>query len=280
LFSFEVKMEFRSEEYHVQVHAPPNEAANQVLTEDVLRFVGLLCHKFDGRRRALLEARKCRAQEFDAGECPQFLKSTEASQGNWKCAPVPDDIQDRRVEITGPVDRKMVINGLNSGASVYMADFEDSTSPTWKNLVEGQLNLRDAVKGTISFTNPTNGKVYKLKPKTFMLFVHPHSWHLDEAHTTVNGKLASGSIFDFALYFYHNMQALTAKGSGPYLCLPKLDSHLEVRLWNDIFVTAQQYLGSPVGTIRAMALLQTITAASEPLRWKRFCMNSKSTCWV
>lgn len=259
-----IMMEFRSEEYNVQVHAPPLEAAGQVLTDDVLRFIGLLCHKFDDRRRTLLEARKCRNREFDSGECPHFLKSTtEATQGHWKCAPVPNDIQDRRVEITGPVDRKMVINGLNSGASVYMADFEDSTSPTWINVMEGQLNLRDAVKGTISFTNPTNGKVYKLKPKTSVLFVRPRGWHLDEAHITVNGKVASGSIVDFALYFYHNVHNLKARGTGPYFYLPKLESHLEARLWNDVFVTAQQYLGVPVGTIRATVLLETITAAFE-----------------
>jgi len=256
-------MEFKSEQYNVKVHAPPSEAATQVLTEDVLRFVGLLCHKFEERRRALLEARKCRAKEFDSGLVPQYLKPSEATKGDWKCAPVPADIQDRRVEITGPVDRKMVINGLNSGASVYMADFEDSTSPTWSNLVEGQLNLRDAVRGTISFTNPSNGKVYQLKSKTSTLFVRPRGWHLDEAHVTVNGKVASGSIFDFALYFYHNVNELTAKGTGPYFYLPKLESHLEARLWNDVFVTAQQYLGVPVGTIRATVLLETITASFE-----------------
>lgn len=257
-------MEFRSDEYTVKVHGPPSAAASEILTPDALRFVGLLCHKFDGRRRALLEARKCRALEFDAGESPNFLGASQASQDpSWRCATVPDDIQDRRVEITGPVDRKMVINGLNSGANVYMADFEDSTSPTWTNLVEGQANLRDAVRGTISFTNPSNGKVYKLKPKTSVLFVRPRGWHLDEAHITVNGKVASGSIFDFALYFYHNVHVLAEKGTGPYFYLPKLESHLEARLWNDVFVTAQQYLGVPVGTIRATVLLETITASFE-----------------
>jgi malate synthase len=257
-------MEFRSEDYHIQVHAPASVAATEVLTPDALRFVGLLCHKFDGRRRALLQARKSKAQEYDAGETPKFLDATSpaVSDPTWKCAPIPQDIQDRRVEITGPVDRKMVINGLNSGASVYMADFEDSTSPTWNNLVEGQLNLRDAVHGTISFTNPS-GKIYKLKPKTSVLFVRPRGWHLDEAHVTVNGQLASGSIFDFALYFFHNVHALIEKSTGPYFYLPKLESHLEARLWNDVFVTAQQYLGVPVGTIRATVLLETITAAFE-----------------
>ncbi len=257
-------MEFRSEDYTVQVHGPATAAAQAILTPDALRFVGLLCHKFDGRRRALLEARKRRAQEFDAGDAPQYLAPSPATQDlNWKCAPVPDDIQDRRIEITGPVDRKMVINGLNSGASVYMADFEDSTSPTWTNLVEGQLNLRDAVRGDISFTNPANGKIYKLNSKISTLFVRPRGWHLDEAHITVNGQVASGSIFDFALYFFHNVHALTAKGTGPYFYLPKLESHLEARLWNDVFVMAQQYLGVSIGTIRATVLLETITASFE-----------------
>jgi malate synthase len=256
-------MEFRSEDYTVQVHGPATAAARAVLTPDALRFVGLLCHKFDGRRRALLAARKRRAREFDAGDVPQYLPPSPATQdSSWKCAPVPADIQDRRIEITGPVDRKMVINGLNSGASVYMADFEDSTSPTWNNLVEGQLNLRDAVRGDISFTNP-NGKIYKLNPKISTLFVRPRGWHLDEAHVTVNGQNASGSIFDFALYFFHNVHALTAKGTGPYYYLPKLESHLEARLWNDVFVMAQQYLGVPTGTIRATVLLETITASFE-----------------
>ena len=265
LFRLVAMMEFRSEDYTVQVHGPAIAAAREILTPDALRFVGLLCHKFDGRRRALLQARKQRADEFDAGDTPQFLPPSPATQDpNWKCAPVPADIQDRRIEITGPVDRKMVINGLNSGASVYMADFEDSTSPTWSNLVEGQLNLRDAVRGDISFTNHQNGKIYKLNPQTTStLFVRPRGWHLDEAHITVNGQVASGSIFDFALYFFHNVNALTAKGTGPYFYLPKLESHLEARLWNDVFVMAQQYLGVPVGTVRATVLLETITASFE-----------------
>lgn len=256
-------MEFRSEDFLVQVHGPVTEAVKEILTPDALRFFGLLCHKFDGRRRALLKARKQRAQEFDAGSVPTFLPSSPANAQGWRCRPVPDDIQDRRIEITGPVDRKMVINGLNSGASVYMADFEDSTSPTWKNVVEGQLNLRDAVRGDISFTNPQNGKLYQLKSQTATLFVRPRGWHLDEAHVTINGNVASGSIFDFALFFFHNVQALTAKGTGPYFYLPKLESHLEARLWNDVFVFAQQYLGVPAGTIRATVLLETITAAFE-----------------
>jgi malate synthase len=256
-------IEFRSEDIHVCVLGPPNAATDELLTPDALRFVGLLCHKFDARRRALLEARRVKATEYDAGDTPAFLKDHEANDPTWRCAPVPDDIQDRRVEITGPVDRKMVINGLNSGASVYMADFEDSTSPTWKNLTEGQLNLRDAVRGTISYTNPGNGKVYSLGDTTATLFVRPRGWHLDEAHVLVNGKMASGSIFDFSLYLFHNHVALQAKGSRPYYYLPKLESHLEAALWNDVFCAAQQYLGLPTGTIRATVLLETITAAFE-----------------
>jgi malate synthase len=257
-------MEFRSEDFTVQVHAPTNAAATELLTPDALRFVGLLCHKFDGRRRALLAARKTLATSFDAGDSPHFLEDSPAAKDpTWRCAPIPADIQDRRVEITGPVDRKMVINGLNTEASVYMADFEDSTSPTWTNVIDGQLNLRDAVNGTISYTNPSNGKVYELKDRTATLFVRPRGWHLDEAHVTVNGVVASASIFDFALYFFHNVNALLEKGTGPYYYLPKLESHLEAALWNDVFVTAQQYLGLPTGTIRATVLLETITAAFQ-----------------
>jgi malate synthase len=257
-------MEFRSEDFTVQVHAPSSAAATEMLTPDALRFVGVLCVKFDARRRALLAARKTQATVYDTGEVPHFVENSPAANDpTWRCAPVPDDIQDRRVEITGPVDRKMVINGLNTPASVYMADFEDSTSPTWTNLVEGQLNLRDAVRGTISYTNPANGKVYELKEKTATLFVRPRGWHLDEAHVTVNGVVASGSIFDFALYLFHNANALLEKGTGPYYYLPKLESHHEAALWNDVFVAAQQYLGLPIGTIRATVLLETITAAFQ-----------------
>lgn len=257
-------MEFRSEDVHVVIHAPRSAAADEILSPDALRFAGMLCAKFEGRRQELLKARKAKTIEYDAGELPHYISRSPAAQDpTWRCAPIPRDVQDRRVEITGPVDRKMVINGLNSGAQVYMADFEDSTSPTWTNLIEGQLNLRDAVRGSISFTNPANGKVYALKPKTSTLFVRPRGWHLDEAHVTVNGKVASGSIFDFAIYLFHNVHALQAKGTAPYYYLPKLESHLEARLWNDVFVTAQQYLGVPVGTCRATVLLETIVAAFE-----------------
>jgi len=257
-------MEFRSEDIHVQVHGPVSLSVEQVLTPDALRFAGLLCQKFEHRRQELLKARKVKAANYDAGKVPEFISTTgPAADPTWRCAPIPEDIQDRRVEITGPVDRKMVINGLNSGAQVYMADFEDSTSPTWSNIIEGQLNLHDANRRTISYTNPNNGKRYFLKKKICVLFVRPRGWHLDEAHITVNGKAASASIFDFALYFFHNVSILTEQGTRPYFYLPKLEGHLEARLWNDVFVSAQQYLGVPIGTIRATILLETITAAFE-----------------
>jgi malate synthase len=256
-------LEFRSEQIYVQVLAPESETTSTILSSDCLRFVGTLCAKFAARRKALLQARAVRAAEFDAGTVPSFVTDHVASRDpTWKCASIPADIQDRRVEITGPVDRKMVINGLNSGASVYMADFEDSTAPTWKNIIEGQLNLRDAVLGTITFVS--GSKMYKLNAgKTATLFVRPRGWHLDEAHVIVNGEAASGSIFDFAVYLFHNHVALKAKGTGPYYYVPKLESYKEAALWNDVFIAAQQYLGLPTGTVRATALLETITAAFE-----------------
>lgn len=270
-------MEVRSSSVQVEVHAPICAAAAEMLTPDALRFVGFLCHKFEDRRRALLAARASRSMEFDSGGQPHFIThdgrladsrrepQSHYDSPTWKCAPVPADLQDRRVEITGPVDRKMVINGLNSGANVYMADFEDSTSPTWSNLTEGQRNLRDAVRGTITYTNPKSGKVYAPKKDgdTAVLFVRPRGWHLDESHVTVNGKVASGALFDFGLYFYHNVHNLIRKGTGPYFYIPKLEGYLEARLWNDVFVAAQHYLGVPLGTIRATVLLETITAAFE-----------------
>lgn len=247
----------------VQLHAPIPLGAEDILSDDALRFVGFLCSKFEYRRQVLLASRQIKATYYDALETPKFQNSPEVSDPSWQCAPIPNDVQDRRVEITGPVDRKMVINGLNSGANVYMADFEDSSSPTWVNMMEGQVNLRDAVNGTISYTNPTNGKVYTLNKTTSVLFVRPRGWHLDEGHISVNGKTASGSIIDFGLYFFHNCHALTNKGSGPYFYIPKLEGRMEARLWNDVFVAAQDYLGLPRGTIRATALLETITAAFE-----------------
>ena len=259
-------MEVHSPSRQIQVHAPISNASTEILTPDALRFVGFLCAKFEDRRRLILDERKSRALNFDAGETLHYLSQglhANVKDRNWKCAPIPKDVQDRRVEITGPVDRKMVINGLNSGANVYMADFEDSTSPTWSNIVEGQVNLRDAVSGNITYTNDKTGKVYSLKEETAVLFVRPRGWHLDEAHVTVNGRVASGALFDFGLYLYHNSHQLSKNGTAPYFYLPKLEGYLEARLWNDVFIAAQSYLGIPVGTIRATVLLETITAAFE-----------------
>lgn len=256
-------MEFSSPNVTVNVIGPTTISTQEILTKEALLFVGFLCEKFDDARQKLLEKRQIRAVEFDAGHSPGFLSTPAVSDPTWKCAPVPQDIQDRRVEITGPVDRKMVINGLNSGAQTYMADFEDSTSPTWSNITEGQVNLRDAVAGTITYANEQTGKVYKLNSTTSILLVRPRGWHLDEAHVLVNGRVASGSLVDFGLYFFHNVNTLLAKGSGPYFYLPKLESHEEAKLWNDVFCAAQQYLGIPLGTIRATVLLETITAAFE-----------------
>jgi malate synthase len=254
-------MEFRSESVHVQVLAPATASCREVLTPDALRFVGTLCARYEPRRQALLAARRSRALALDGGEVPSFSDDPEVRDPAWKCAPVPPDVQDRRVEITGPVDRKMVINGLNSGACVYMADFEDSTSPTFANVVDGQLNLRDAVDGTIRFEG--GGKTYALNDRTATLFVRPRGWHLDEGHVLVNGRPASGGIFDFGLYLYHNHRALLSKGTRPYYYLPKLETRHEARLWNDVISSAQSYLGLPAGTVRATVLLETITAAFE-----------------
>ncbi|MEO6418115.1 MAG: malate synthase A, partial [Polyangiaceae bacterium] len=209
-----------------------------------------------------LEARKARQLRFEAGERPDFLSATKAVRdGDWTVSPVPADLLDRRVEITGPVDRKMVINALNSGANVFMADFEDATAPSWDNVVEGQLNVRDAVRGTISFEQP--GKKYVLNSKVATLFVRPRGLHLPERHMLVDGEPVPGSLFDFGLFFFHNAEALRQKGKGTYFYLPKLESHLEARIWNDVFVHAQETIGLPRGTIKATVLIETLPAAFE-----------------
>jgi len=196
---------------------------------------------------------------FDAGKLPHFLPSTaHVRTGDWKVSPLPNDIQDRRVEITGPVDRKMVINALNSGAQVFMADFEDSNAPSWRNQVEGQANLADAVRRTISFEDPKSGTKYALKPSPAVLFVRPRGWHLPEAHFVVDGKPVPGALFDFGMYFFHNARELVARGTGPYFYLPKMQSHLEARLWNEVFLDAQHSLGIPSGTIKATCLIETL----------------------
>jgi malate synthase len=240
----------------------PDECQN-ILSPEALQFVAELHGNFDARRRELLEKRVARQAAIDTGELPDFLPETESiRKSEWTVAPIPDDLLDRRVELTGPVDRKMVINALNSGAKVFMADFEDSNSPTWLNNVWGQVNMYDATRGVISYVSP-EGKSYSLGPNPAVLFVRPRGWHLVERHVLVNNEPVSGSLFDFGLYLFHNAKVLMEKGSGPYFYLPKLQSHLEARLWNDVFVFAQKYLGIPNGTIRATVLIETILAAFE-----------------
>ncbi len=239
-------------------------AAAEILTEDAVVFLRDLHRHFNGTRKDLLAARVERQARIDAGERPDFLPQTAAIRSaEWRCALIPADLLDRRVEITGPVERKMVINALNSGAKVFMADFEDSTTPLWANLLDGQANLRDAVRRTITFQDAKTGKAYKLIDNPAVLFVRPRGWHLPEQHMLVDGEAISGSLFDFGLYLFHNAAELRARGSGPYFYLPKLESHLEARLWNDIFVFAQDRLSLPQGTIRATVLIETILATFE-----------------
>ena len=240
-----------------------NEVETQVLTPEARAFVTKLARGFEPRRRDLLARRAIRQQRINEGEMPDFLPETAHIRGqDWTVAPIPQDLLDRRVEITGPVDRKMIINALNSGANVFMADFEDSNSPTWQNNLEGQINLRDAIDGKIRYTSP-EGKSYELNPRVATLLVRPRGWHLTERHFSVDGEPISASMFDFGLYFFHNAARLIAKGTGPYFYLPKLESHLEARLWNDVFCFAQDELGIPRGTIRATVLIETILAAFE-----------------
>ena len=241
--------------------APPG--CEAMLSAGALEFLAGLAARFEPRRRGLLERRQERQQELDAGRLPDFLPETKAiREREWTVAPVRPDLRDRRVEITGPVDRKMIINALNSGANVFMADFEDANSPTWENNVTGQRNVRDAVASTISYTSP-EGKRYTLAPVIARLMVRPRGWHLVEKHLRVRGEPISASLFDFGLAFFHNATALITRGSGPYFYLPKLESHLEARLWNDVFIYAQEALGIPRGTIRATVLIETILAAFE-----------------
>jgi malate synthase len=233
-----------------------------ILTRGALDLVAALHRTFEPRRQALLKARVERTRRLDAGERPDFLAATRSiREGDWKIAPLPQDLQCRRVEITGPVERKMIINALNSGADSYMTDFEDSNAPSWDNQITGQIDLKDAVRRTISLEQ--NGKSYQLNARTATLIVRPRGWHLDEKHVMVDGQRVSGGLFDFALFLFHNAKELIARGSGPYFYLPKMESHLEARLWNDIFVAAQEALGIPRGTIRATVLIETILAAFE-----------------
>src|SRR5438067_10606446 len=236
--------------------------AERVLTPEALHFITMLQREFNPRREELLARRERVKRELDSGKLPDFLGETKAiRERDWKVAPIPRDLLDRRVEITGPVDRKMIINALNSGANVFMADFEDSNAPTWVNNIEGHLNLNDAVRRTIELVTPA--KTYRLNENIATLVVRPRGWHLLEKHLLVDGKPVSASLFDFALYFFHNAKELIRRGTGPYFYLPKMESHLEARLWNDVFVRAQRELGIPVGTIRATVLIETILAAFE-----------------
>jgi len=240
-----------------------NQMEHGILTPEARGFLLKLASRFEHPRQELLARRRTVQREIDAGKFPDFLPETaEIRQRDWKVAGIPQDLLDRRVEITGPVDRKMIINALNSGANVYMADFEDSNTPTWSNNIEGQHNLRDAIRGTIRYESP-EGKKYQLGSKLATLMVRPRGWHLDEKHFLVDGKPISGSLFDFGLFFFHNAQTLLSKGTGPYFYLPKLENHLEARLWNDVFCFAQSELGIPRGSIRATVLIETILAAFE-----------------
>lgn len=247
----------------VEIKGQSKAAYDTILSTEALLFVVGLQRRFNARRVELLARRKERQGEIDSGKLPDFLPETaHIRQSDWTVAPLPPDIRDRRVEITGPVERKMVINALNSGAKVFMADFEDSNSPCWTNNLDGQVNLRDAIRRTISYTNEA-GKEYRLNDKTATLFVRPRGWHLDEKGLMIDGEPASGSLFDFGLYFFHNAKELLSRGTGPYFYLPKMESHLEARLWNDVFVHAQQELGIPIGTIKATVLIETILASFE-----------------
>jgi malate synthase len=247
----------------VEVLAPVEGRMREVLTPEALGFVASLQREFGPTRRALLQRRAERQAELDAGATPDFPESTRRvrEDPSWRVAEAPPDLQDRRVEITGPTDRKMVINALNSGARVFMADFEDANSPTWENMVLGQANLTDAIERTISLETPE--KTYRLGEEVATLLVRPRGWHLPERHVLVDGEPVSGSLFDFGLYFFHNARRLLDRGTGPYFYLPKLEGHLEARLWNDVFCFAQDALGIPRGTVRATVLIETILAAFE-----------------
>jgi malate synthase len=252
-----------SPSHGIDVRGAMSPVFEEILTADALAFVEDLARTFGATREQLLAARVARQEELDAGHLPDFLpETTDIRTQEWRVAPIKEDLMDRRVEITGPVDRKMVINALNSGASVFMADFEDANSPTWANTLHGQINLRDAVRRTITFTSP-EGKEYALQEETATLMVRPRGWHLVEKHVLVDGTPVPASLFDFGLFLFHNGRTLLDRGSGPYFYLPKLESHLEARLWNDVFVHAQQALGLPRGSIRATVLIETILAAFE-----------------
>ena len=247
----------------LELRGPLGPRYTEILTPEACAFVHDLVRRFGGRRRELLARRAERQRAIEAGALPDFLPETAAVRaGDWRVPPPPPDLVDRRTEITGPVDRKMAINALNSGAQCWMADFEDANSPIWDNVIRGQINLRDAVRRTITYTSP-EGKAYALKERTAVILCRPRGWHLEEKHVLLDGERVPASLFDWGLLFFHNARELVARGSGPYYYLPKMESHLEARLWNDIFVHAQAALGLPRGTIRVTVLIETITAAFE-----------------
>jgi malate synthase len=247
----------------VELRGTTNERYDAVLTPEALEFVAELQRRFGPTREALLRARVIRQAAFDGGVLPDFLSETRGiREADWRVAPVPPDLRNRRVEITGPVDRKMMINALNSGAPAFMVDFEDSNTPTWENLIDGQINLTDAIERTIEFRQD-DGRVYTLNPTVAVMLVRPRGWHLPEKHLLVDGHPVSGSLFDFGLYFYRNARRLLDRGSGPYFYLPKMESHLEARLWNDVFLFAQERLGLLKGTVKATVLIETLPAAFE-----------------
>ena len=249
--------------FQLTVSAPIPREAEHIFSQDAIEFLDALHREFNERRLALLNLRRKRQKEIDNGALPDFLPHTRPIRLDWwKAAPVPEVIADRRVEITGPVDRKMIINALNSGANVFMADFEDANSPTWQNIYEGQVNLYDAVRRQIDFALP-NGKKYELQEKTAVLFVRPRGLHLPEKHLKFSSNWASGSLVDFGLYFFHNARKTLENGEGPFFYLPKLESHLEARWWNDVFNFSQDYLGISRGTIKATVLIETIMATFE-----------------
>lgn len=248
----------------LEVLGEKDTSSDEILTDDALAFVLEVEKKFGPRRKELLKKRIDIQSRIDGGHFPDFhTETSDIRESSWTVAPIPKDLQDRRVEITGPVDRKMIINALNSNVKVFMADFEDSNSPTWNNIINGQINLRDAVNRTINFTNPVNGKYYSLNDDNATLMVRPRGWHLDEKNVLLNNSPISASIFDFSLYFFHNAKRLINNGTGPYFYLPKLENHLEARLWNDIFIFSQEKLDIPKGTIKATVLIETILAAFE-----------------
>ncbi len=248
----------------IKILGPMKPAYERVLTGDALAFVAELSRKFEGERQRVMGLREERQERWDKGDLPDFLPETlSIREGDWRISGIPDDLLDRRVEITGPVDRKMIVNALNCGASVFMADFEDALSPSWANVIEGQANLMDYWRGEIDFTDEQTDKRYEVAANPGVLIVRPRGWHLLEEHVLIDDAPVSGAIFDFALYFFHNAKRAIAKGSGAYFYLPKIESHLEARLWNDIFVAAQEALALETGTIKATVLIETLPSAFE-----------------